>query len=69
VKVTEAPEQIAVAGVFIVTDGTKVGFTVILKVLPVPAHPFAEGVIVTVAVTALVPLFVAVKAGIAITPA
>jgi hypothetical protein len=40
------------------------GFTVIVKVTGVPAHPFADGVTVIVATTGTVPAFVAVKEGI-----
>jgi hypothetical protein len=38
-----------------------VGLTVIVNVLGVPVHPFADGVTVMVAVTGAVPVFVAVK--------
>jgi hypothetical protein len=40
------------------------GLTVIVKVIAVPVHEFAEGVTVMVAVNGLLPVFVAVKAGI-----
>ena len=40
-----------------------VGFTVMVNVLEVPEHPFANGIIVIVATTGAVPLFTAVKAG------
>ena len=64
VNETTEPEQIDVAEVEIDTDGTKVGFTVILKLDVVPVQPFAEGVTVTVAVAAVVPPLVAVNPGI-----
>ena len=41
-----------------------VGFTVIVKITGVPAHPLAEGVTVTVAVTGTLVVFVAVNAAI-----
>jgi len=43
---------------------TGVGFTVKVNVIVFPVHPFAEGVIVMVAVTGLEPELVAVKEGI-----
>ena len=45
-----------------------VGFTVIVKVVDEPVHPFATGVTVIVAVTALVPEFVAIKDGMSPLP-
>ena len=41
---------------------TGVGFTVIENVLAVPAHPFADGVTVTVAVTGALVVLVAARA-------
>ena len=41
-----------------------VGLTMIVKVVGVPGQPFATGVTVMVAVTALAPAFVAVNAAI-----
>ena len=43
--------------------GTGVGYTVMVKDKGVPAQPFALGVIVTVAITVVEPLLVAVKEG------
>jgi hypothetical protein len=40
------------------------GFTVIVKVRGVPTQPLAVGVTVIVAITGVVPVFVAVKVGI-----
>jgi len=48
-----------VCGVMSFTVG--IGFTVIVNVSGVPAHPLAEGVTVMVAITGVVPVFVAVN--------
>ena len=62
-----SPEQI----VLLVWDGLNsgVGFTVIVKLLTGPAHPFAKGLTLMVAVTGVVPVLTAVKAGMLPVPA
>ena len=46
-----------------------VGLTLIIKLCEIPLHPFANGVTVTVEVTATVPVFVAVNDPISPVPA
>ena len=62
VKLIEPPSQ---TGVFELAIGvTGVGFTVIVKFIVFPVHPFAEGETEIIAEIEVVPLFVAVNEGI-----
>jgi hypothetical protein len=68
-KVTNAvelPEQIVCGLCEKVTAGD--GFTVIVKVVIVPGHPFIDGVTVMVAIIGFVPLLMAVNWGISPIP-
>ncbi len=53
------PELQTIISVTSFTDG--VGFTVMLKVFAVPLHPVASGVTVIVAITGVVPVFIALN--------